>query len=85
MPAMTFGTARDAGRHVPLTPKATRAAIQMNAIIRPEHYVLPVKHPANCQCSEHESKISCRTPSIPIVRETGAHSSMLLMALKPSR
>jgi hypothetical protein len=53
----------------------------MNAIIRPEHYVLPVKHPANCQCSEHESKISFRSPSMPIVRETG----MLLMALKPSR
>ena len=30
----------------------------MNAIIRPEHYVLPVKHPANCQCSEHGSKLS---------------------------
>jgi hypothetical protein len=82
---MTFGTARDAGGHVPLTPKAIRAAIKMNAIIRPEHYVLPVKHPANCQCSEHGSKISCRTPSMPIGRETGAHSSMLLRALKPSR
>jgi hypothetical protein len=44
----------------------------MNAIIRPEHYVLPVKHPANCQCSEHESKISFRTPSMPIARDRDA-------------
>lgn len=77
---MTFGTASDVGGHVRLTPKATRAAIQMNAIIRPEHYTLPVKHPANCQCSEHESKISSRTPSMPIARDTG-----MLMAPKPSR
>ena len=47
----------------------------MTPIIRPEHYALPVKHPANCQCSEHEAKISSRTPSIPIVRETGANST----------
>jgi len=25
-------------------------------IIRPEHYVLPVRHPPNCRCSQHESK-----------------------------
>jgi hypothetical protein len=43
----------------------------MNAIIRPEHYVLPAKHPANCRCREHESKMGWRTPSIPILRETG--------------
>jgi len=57
----------------------------MNAIIRPEHYVLPVKHPANCQCSEHVSKISSRTPSAPIVREKATLSYMLSLALKPLR
>jgi hypothetical protein len=57
----------------------------VNAIIRPEHYVLPAKHPANCRCRAHESKMGWRTPSIPIVRETGDPQSRLLMALKPSR
>ena len=33
----------------------------MNAITRPEYYVLPVKHPANCRCSGHEPNVSCRT------------------------
>jgi hypothetical protein len=25
-------------------------------IIRPEHYVLPVKHPPNCRCTQHGSR-----------------------------
>lgn len=57
----------------------------MKAIIRPEYYVLPVKHPANCQCSEHESKISCDTPPTLIVPATGAHSSILLTLLARKR
>jgi hypothetical protein len=55
----------------------------MNTIIRPEHYVLPVKHPANCQCREHQPKISYRTASIPTARETLGYSLMPQMALKP--
>jgi hypothetical protein len=39
----------------------------MTPIIRPEHYVLPVKHPDNCRCSEHGSKISRPKPSTPVL------------------
>jgi len=30
----------------------------MNAINRPEYYVVPGLHPGNCRCSKHPSKMS---------------------------
>jgi len=32
--------------------------------IRPEHYVLPIKHPPNCRCSQHGYKTDSQVPSI---------------------
>ena len=36
----------------------------MNAISRPEYYVVPTRHPGNCRCSEHRGTVSQRAPSI---------------------
>ncbi len=38
-------------------------------IIRPEHYVLPVKHPANCRCTQHGSKAAGQVASTSNARE----------------
>src|SRR5689334_2746755 len=52
---MTFDTPMEGRGCVLLTPHPPEAA-QMHTItpfIRPEHYVFPVKHPANCRCTQH--------------------------------
>ena len=41
-------------------------------IIRPEHYVLPVKHPANCRCTQHVSKAGSQ-----VVSTSNSHAMVL--------
>lgn len=63
---MTFDTPREARDCVPFV-HINRKRIQMytiTAIIRPEHYVLPVKHPPNCRCTQHGGKTASPVPSI---------------------
>jgi hypothetical protein len=55
---MTFDTAaRRAGR-VLSCPMNNQSINAVTMILRPEYYVLPLKHPSNCRCSEHQSKLS---------------------------
>ena len=48
----------------------SRVLIQMNAIIRPEYYVVPTRHPGNCRCSEHGGTVGQRAPSTVQLPET---------------
>ena len=52
----------------------SRVLIQMNALNRPEYYVVPARHPGNCRCSKHGGKISLGAPSI-LRLETGGQSA----------
>jgi hypothetical protein len=61
---MTFGTARGWRRARTVLIHGNQSIKAVSAINRPEYYVLPVKHPANCQCSEHQSKASCVPHSV---------------------
>jgi hypothetical protein len=64
--------------------KTPRAIIQMNAINRPEYYVVPGKHPGNCRCSKHRPKINRRTASISLLRDAGRQSTSASATLGPS-
>lgn len=43
----------------------------MNAISRPEYYVVPDRHPGNCRCSKHGLKVSPQAPSIAPLQDAG--------------
>jgi hypothetical protein len=46
-----------AGGDVPFMHKASKSEqLEMNTLYRPEYYVIPGRHPADCRCSEHALK-----------------------------
>jgi hypothetical protein len=49
----------------------------MNEILRPEYYVLPGKHPADCRCSDHAPRLNLREVSVPSIRETAARMAVI--------
>jgi hypothetical protein len=49
----------------------------MKEILRPEYYMLPGKHPANCRCSEHAPKLGLQAVSVPSIRETAAQIAVI--------
>jgi hypothetical protein len=45
------------GAAVPFMHKASKSEqLEMNTLYRPEYYVIPGRHPADCRCSEHALK-----------------------------
>lgn len=60
---MTFDTPQE-GRGFVLLTYIHRKQLKMytmTPIIRPEHYVLPVRHPPNCRCTQHGVKKSSQS------------------------
>ena len=49
----------------------------MKDILRPEYYMLPGKHPADCRCSEHAPKLNLQAVSVPSIRETAARMAVI--------